>query len=542
MPVKEFVPFDIKDPTLLVTIYNKDVREQRVVCHPWQIRHHQMFANPTFDYANQVNRIALVANNGSGKSALIVAPEAVWLCMRYVQAHAVVTSASGVQLDRQTGRAINHLCQQINALHGQKIWDLKYREYRNTVTGSVIDMYATDEPGKAEGYHHLVPGGMFAVFPDEAKSIPDNLFEPISRCNGMSHFCPISSPGKPSGLFYRFITSDRWKVLKVTAYDCPHIKKDEIEEAKEIYGEYSAFFRSAYLAEFTSDLEQVVITYESIKRILREPVEFINDKVRRAGVDISGGGDESVVSIWNGNQQIGLECFRFTDARKIVEHLVSIFGKYGLKGEEINIDDGFTGSAILAMLRDQKYECNPVRFGGKAFRSLAYGNRGTEMWFNFQRLLPFLRLLNDKVQTNQLSSRYYKQSDANAKIMLESKREAKANGHNSPDRADATVLAWAKVPPTYYQEMGVKRAASEEAERPGIIDKAIKLSVEDLTEEEIAAAVDAYRAARAAKPAPTSAEHESFIGKFGRILRGDLSMRLNTKRTDYSRFTNIGRR
>ena len=114
MPVKEFVPFDIKDPTLLVTIYNKDVREQRVVCHPWQIRHHQMFANPTFDYANQVNRIALVANNGSGKSALIVAPEAVWLCMRYVQAHAVVTSASGVQLDRQTGRAINHLCQQMN--------------------------------------------------------------------------------------------------------------------------------------------------------------------------------------------------------------------------------------------------------------------------------------------------------------------------------------------------------------------------------------------------------------------------------------------
>ena len=90
--------------------------------------------------------------------------------------------------------------------------------------------------------------------------------------------------------------------------------------------------------------------------------------------------------------------------------------------------------------------------------------------------------------------------------------------------------------------MGVKRAASEEAERPGIIDRAIKLSVEDLTDEEIAAAVDAYRAARAAKPAPTSAEHESFIGKFGRILRGDLSMRLNTKRTDYSRFTNIGRR
>ena len=116
-----------------------------------------------------------------------------------------------------------------------------------------------------------------------------------------------------------------------------------------------------------------------------------------------------------------------------------------------------------------------------------------------------------------------------------------ANGHNSPDRADATVLAWAKVPPTYYQEMGVKRAASEEAERPGIIDKAIKLSVEDLTDEEIAAAVDAYRAARAAKPAPQG-ENESFIGKFGRILRGDLSMRLNTKRTDYSRFTNIGRR
>lgn len=520
---------------MLLAIYNRDVREQRVFVHPWQARYHKKFADRSFDYTKFVKRLPLVANNGSGKSAMIVAPCTVWLCMAYTEAHAVVTSSSGVQLDRQTGRAINSLCQQINAVHGKKIWELKYREYKNAVTGSVIDMYATDEPGKAEGYHPISTGGMFAVFPDEAKSIPDNLFEPISRCNGMSHFCPVSSPGKPNGLFYRFVTSSKYDTMKVTAYDCPHIKEDEIEEAKEIYGEFSAFFRSAYLAEFTSIDEQVVISYEEVQKHFRTPPAYIDDKRKRCGVDLSGGGDENVVSVWQGNKEIALETFRFNDGRATVLHLAVLFAKYGLKGSEINIDDGNVGRQIIADLKDKGFVCNPVRFGARAFRPLAYGNRGTEMWFTLQRLLPWLILLPDQTRKNQLASRYYKQSDLTAKIILESKREAKAHGHHSPDRADATILAWANTPPNYFTELGYKENTEVSAPSSVWVDRLKRASEQPLTEEELADAVENYRNAK-------HAVREEKQSLFGRIMSGDLRQMLGINNESDRRFTNIGRK
>jgi len=43
------------------------------------------------------------------------------------------------------------------------------------------------------------------------------------------------------------------------------------------------------------------------------------------------------------------------------------------------------------------------------------------------------------------SNRYYK-NNAKLLLQLESKQEAKAKGHPSPDRADAAVLAWANIP------------------------------------------------------------------------------------------------
>jgi hypothetical protein len=45
---------------------------------------------------------------------------------------------------------------------------------------------------------------------------------------------------------------------------------------------------------------------------------------------------------------------------------------------------------------------------------------------------------------DQLANRYYVQA-SKSKIKLESKKEAKANGHPSPDRADATVLAFTDI-------------------------------------------------------------------------------------------------
>lgn len=495
----------LPDPVFMMTLYNSRVRSGKLLLHNWQTDVLLRFARQDIDYTQMVNRINLVANNGSGKSAMVVAPAAVWTAMAHENGRAVITSASGKQLDTQTGRAIRHICEQVNMTSGgYKPWDIKYREYTYKPIPdrpdiySTIEMFATDEPGKAEGYHPHVDGGVFAYIPDEAKSITDPIWEAIERCNGKTHWMNVSSPGQPTGKFYEYATSARWWTRKVTAYDCPHIKRDEIDGARETYGEHSAWFRSAYLAEFTSVNESVVIPYERVNKQFKMPVDFQDDGIRRAGVDLSGGGDENVVSVWQGNKQIGLEIFRVEDMRVTTTLLVNIFRKYGLKGENIFIDDGYVGRAIIHYLRDSDFYCVCVNFGSRAHNNIAYGNRGTELWFNFERHLSHLIIQDDLTLRKQLASRYYKKSDTSGKIILESKREAKAQGHGSPDRADATVLAFAGLPIGYFNSGAIQVSKEKIPGTPEYGMESIRRLIEmqgntmKLTPDQITAAMDTY--------------------------------------------------
>jgi hypothetical protein len=86
-----------------------------------------------------------------------------------------------------------------------------------------------------------------------------------------------------------------------------------------------------------------------------------------------------------------------------------------------------------------------------AFDKRAYGNKGAEMWYNVKRLVEECLLLwgedaldgkMDPKTKDQLVARHYKQTEGgNNRIFLQSKKEAKAEGFPSPDRADADILA-----------------------------------------------------------------------------------------------------
>lgn len=439
------VAFDIKDPVMLLAIYDEAIRTGLIKLYPWQVEIHLRFANI---FPGSTNRISVRANNGSGKSTYLMAPCAIWLAMRYYESSIVITSASGAQLDRQTGRAVKSLCDAINAFHGEKIWETKYREYTNTKTGSVIQLFATDEANKAEGYHPITPKGLFALLVDEAKSITQDIYEALSRCNGQTHRMDISSPGAPTGHFYRTQLSDKWWHRHVTWKDTPHITQEEYEEAVDQYGENSPVVRSSFWAEFTSIDNTTVLTYEDITRLINNPPEqYELGHGRFAGLDLSLGGDEAVLSVFEENRHIGLEVFRFANSLDNARHIKTLFRKWKLNAKNINADDGGVGRTVIDILWEDGYRVNRVLNQAAAYNKQAYANRGAEIYANFARYVEELDiiLLNDKTLLNQLANRYYDTREG-GKMFLESKQKAKAKGHPSPDRADATTLAFANKP------------------------------------------------------------------------------------------------
>jgi hypothetical protein len=200
------------------------------------------------------------------------------------------------------------------------------------------------------------------------------------------------------------------------------------------------------LADFGGLEEQVVINFSAIADLDKLDIEHVPEGHNIAGLDLSAGGDEQVVVVRNGNKVLGVEAFKFADTTVLLDKLSEVFYKYDLDNTESIIygDAGGLGKPILDQLNRDGWNVRYVLNQAAPYNKLAYLNRGAELWFSLGRHLENAEIIlpQDTTLRKQLASRYYTVTPQN-KIQLESKRQAKAKGHSSPDRADAFVLAFA---------------------------------------------------------------------------------------------------
>lgn len=464
---------ELKEKTLmfdtyidLLAFFHSSIQNKDILLHKWQIETGNFISTYKATINNPL-KFALCASNGSGKDSFCIAPLAVWFILCKLKSRVVITSSSGVQLTAQTETYIRNLCETINALMDEmgapKAFKINQRYIRCLYTGSEIRMYATDEPGKAEGYHPQEPNAPFLIIVNEAKSVVEEIFQAISRCTGFSHKVYVSSPGEPKGSFHFACKSGLekqagWLFRRITSYDCTHIPRSEIQSDLIELGEHSALFRSKHLALFTSIGGQVVIAEDAINKCKQLAKQRIGANwPKRVGIDLAAGGDECVIDICQGNKGIFHYEFIERDTTITAEIINRELVKQGIPKDStfIRADDGGVGRGIIDQL------VRPIADGGKfgwnikrminqspAYNKRMYGNLGAEMWFKYCRLIEeCLWLLDEDEQNNpklvvQLAARHYKQTTGgNNRLYLQAKSDAKAEGHPSPDRADARVLA-----------------------------------------------------------------------------------------------------
>ena len=454
--ISKYTPLDLKDHAELIATFHPSIQNGEIALYPWQVEEAMFLAQDIFTKQEPLRHI-LCACNGSGKDAYVIAPFAVWHALCKIRSRCVITSSSYTQLSSQTENYIKSLCNIINEKLGHKVFIIKQMHIACTWTGSEIKLFSTDEPGRAEGYHPFpdYPKGELAIIINEGKTVADDIFEALQRCT-FNRWIIVSSPGKTNGRMFNDYSNRKTVVYpeaftrgklyarKVTAFECPHISASRINEEREQYGEHHPWFRSARLAEFTSLDESVVITMETIKKCNHfAPQHILFNK--RAGLDLSAGGDECCFAPLMGNKLSGIEAFKSHD--KVVDSCISLFEKYGFTKDEAGLifaDHGGVGAAYRQHFAEKGWNLSWVTNQARPLNPAGlYGNRGAELWFNMRRIIEECLLLglDDQRLLSQLTSRYYTQHKVSGKIILESKQEARAKGHGSPERADALALA-----------------------------------------------------------------------------------------------------
>lgn len=476
----QYQKLDYPDPASVVEFFDDSVNQGFVTLYPWQVEIAEFLGSQKAT-AQHPCKYCLIASNGSGKDLFVIAPFAIWFCLCKIKSRVIITSSSGVQLTAQTEAYVKSLAEKVNKYFGAEVFIIRQRYLKCRLSGSEIRMFATDEAGKAEGYHPIEPNREMAIIVNEAKTVSEAIHSALRRCTGYNYWLEISSAGQLKGFLYRaFCTWPNTKVI--SSYDCLHVSRDEIEKDKQDLGENSALFRSIHLGLFTNIGGEVIISSELVDKLLLTP-PIINHSIEgtRVGIDLAAGGDENVIVIFKDNRFYKEYFFREVDTTITAEEIDRILKKEGISKshEHIYADDGGIGHATIDMLNnkeDKKWNIKRIRNEWAAINKKNYGNRGAENWYRIARLIEEkiidLTGISDKLK-EQLTSRRYKKTETGGRIFLQSKKEAKAEGYPSPDRADALILALTGIsigdiinkPPTENSRPLVKRYTPEELEQ-----------------------------------------------------------------------------
>ena len=343
--------------------------------YPWQDK-----ALASLENTSGRQKISVVTPNGSGKSERIVAGAALWWMAVHPRGKVVITTKDGRQLSEQIYPALTK--------HRDKFegwsWVTSPHIKVTTPTGGSINAFTTDDPGRAEGWHKEDDDyGPLLIIVDEAKSVPEPIFDAFERCT-YNAIMYVSSPGPMLGRFYDAFTKNRDQFLTVQAglKDCPHIPKEKVDDIIKTYGEEHPFTRSSVYGEFmdVDDANKYIIPLSSLQRCLQNPPQF-RGGTKFAFCDFAAGGDENVIAYRNGNK-VTIEA-AWRDANKLasVGRFIQHFRKLELKPEEVYGDAA--AKDMCDMLAEAGWNIKRINFGQPASQSEIFLSWGAEAWLNF---------------------------------------------------------------------------------------------------------------------------------------------------------------
>ena len=395
--------------------------------------------------------------NGSGKDMVLIAAASTWLAVTGARNRVIITSSSFDQTKTQTEPHIRELISLANRKYGTLFKSIQFHHVVPEL-GSEIKLFATDEAGKAEGFHPFADGKMMIII-NEAKSVTEAINDSLLRCTGYSHRLEISSPGPRSGFMFKHVDGavlypnpailGRYYFRRVTAFDCPHITKAHIDLVAHEKGIDSPWYKSSILAEFSDIDTTVVITEYEYNLCSLNPPANADDDIG-IGLDLAAGGDEDACFVRLGNHVVHSFFFRNpnTDiAADLIDKqlLPWKFGSYVFRA-----DNGGIGLAIIDKLQKLGWRVRRTNNQSPAYNKREFLNLGAEQWFHTKRLIARRDIIIPVIAKlkEQLTTRWYRGFDSTqGKYALESKQEARASGRPSPDRADAFVLCFASYHP-----------------------------------------------------------------------------------------------
>lgn len=343
--------------------------------------------------------------------------------------------------------------------------------------------FSSSKGVNAQGYH----GKRVTIIADEAIGISGELWDAVEgiRAAGDVRIIKLCNPTVPGGPVYDDFGRNRatpgHECITISAFDTPNLEGLTIESllelpeeqldyapfpwltrrrwVKEMYykwGPTNPRFQSRVLGEFPTQptdsvfqlawIEKASLPYEeSLLAQLMRPGVYI-----QVGIDVAGPGDDETTACARIGPYI-VAHGAWSKANAIVEVLAWLDKlKQRFPGAAVIVlgDTVGIGFHFMTQVAAQGFDVRAFVAGGAPLNPFMFSNAKAEAYWCSREWMRdgHIKGIADEDCAAQLSDIRYREM-ANGKIEIEHKDQARSRGSSSPDRAEALILAFARIVP-----------------------------------------------------------------------------------------------
>lgn len=416
-------------------------------------------ANNTLTF--EVFRKAIASGRGIGKSAL-VSMIIIWMLSTRIGSSVIVSANSEAQLRTVTwgelskwvSMAINAHWWDISATRlSPKKWMTELVEQQlqkgTRYWGAEGKLWSEENPDSYAGAHNH--DGMLVIF-DEASGIPGSIW---SVANGYftenirdRFWLAFSNPRRSEGYFYECFNKRRnfWNTEKIDSRSVEGTDKNLYQQIMDEYGPDSDEAYIEVYGEFPRQGDDYFMPTYLVDDAIEREVEIDESQPIIMGIDPgSGSPDSTGVYVRQGGVTLGIRRYKESNPMRLTGLIVDDIEHF--KPKYITIDMGGLGWGIHGRLNELGHKVTGINFGWKAKNPVLWGNTRAEIWGQMREWLEYGALPNDtKLRSDLLGVK--KAPNSNGIMFLESKKDMRKRGLNSPDTADALALTFAIKPKT----------------------------------------------------------------------------------------------
>ena len=295
---------------------------------------------------------------------------------------------------------------------------------------------------------------------DEACGVPESLWDAADTLitNEQSRILAIGNPDDPTSEFAKICSSGTdWHKIRISAFDSPNltgevvpdmvrdllVSETWVEEKRKKWGEKHPFWQSKVLGLFPQQSATALLPLNMLLEATRRDLDVSDAKEVALGVDVARfGTDRTVIALRRGGQGrivhnvIGSDTMETAGLvrRYLKLHNASIAG----------IDTVGVGGGVYDRLAEDNEPVHEMVAAGRPRDYATFSNCRAEWYWNFREMLERGELdldPEDEDLLSELAGMQFK-IDTRGRIIIESKEDMKKRGMNSPDLADAMVLAF----------------------------------------------------------------------------------------------------